>query len=392
MSTYDKSIFKAAQAINNRNRKWAQEREQQAQRAQLIQSIGGAATNVIGAYGIRQQQNAQQQGNAQLLGQLGVQGLDPKLAGQMNSSQLVSALLAKRQQDEQQAATAQFLQSQGYDSVPGNVDPSILSAIVRSKSSGETFKPTTDLMPYAGGLESVPSNAAPDIIRAYNQAKARQQYDGKYYVTTDAAGNQIAIPITDKTAGSAITAGTGLVKGDRANQTREDIANATIEGRMSVAEMQQRAANQRNAATIEGRQRIAVLANENRAQLKAIDAQIAAGNRDAALQRVREQIAMRQAQLDGAMQRAQLASDTDIVQSSLMSFNRQDRTAPVVTEAEQRLMNRQQPPPSSAVEPNDYESQVLDQYDAAVKEGSEDDFLNDPDFAPIIKKFRIVIK
>lgn len=133
MPSYDKSIFKAAQAINNRNRKWAAERERQQGYANLISSIGGAATNVIGAYGVAQRQNATEQGNAQLLGQLGMQGVDPRLAGQMNSSQLVSALLAKRRQDEQQAATSQFLKSQWYSDIPTNVDPSILSTILEAK-------------------------------------------------------------------------------------------------------------------------------------------------------------------------------------------------------------------------------------------------------------------
>lgn len=385
MPSYDKSIFKAAQAINNRNRKWAAERERQQGYANLISSIGGAATNVIGAYGVAQRQNATEQGNAQLLGQLGMQGVDPRLAGQMNSSQLVSALLAKRRQDEQQAATSQFLKSQGYESIPGNVNPSILSAIVRSKSKENMFKPTPELAPYTGGLEEVPINAAPDVLRGYNAAKARAAYGDKFYVTTDAAGNQIAIPITDKTAGSAITAGTGLVKGDRANQTREDIANATIEGRMSVAEMQQRAANQRNAATIEGRQKVAMLASENRAQLKAIDAQIAAGNRDAALQRVREQIAMRQAQLDGAMERAQLASDTDIVSTGVgMGMTNNE----IVKRATNRLEQRQANQPTA--QPNEYEANVLKLYDESLNDGSEEDFLNDPEMLQVIKKYRVV--
>lgn len=377
--SYNTDIVKIGAKIRQRNQRMIDDYAKSQQRAALIGTIGNAVSGIATAYGQRQQLQQQQQGNAALLGQLGVQGVTPQMAGNLNSSQLVSAILAKRQQDQQAAATSQYLASQGYDNIPAGVDSSILSAIIRNRSPEKTFKLTPELSKYAGGAESIPSGAAQEVIRGFNNGLLQDKYGEQVYVTTDAAGNQIAVPITKDTAGKAISSGTGLVKGDRANETRKNIAEATIAGRMSVEELQQRSANERNAAMIDSRERVAALANENRMQLKAVEAQIAAGNRDAATWRAREALSMRQKQLENAMNIALVRSDTQLASTGL-AFG--DET-PVVTEAQARLKRRQE----GAAAPTQEEAEILSLYDAAT---DPNEFLSDPDIAAVVKKYRVV--
>jgi hypothetical protein len=384
--SYNTDIVKFASKIRKRNQGQIDDYAKAQQKQALISSIGGALTGVVGAYGQYKQQQQQQQGNSELLSQLGVQGVDPYVAGNLNSSGLMSAILAKRQQDTQNAATAQYLASQGYDNIPAGVDPSIISSIIRNRSTENTMDLTPELSEFAGGAKKIPSGGAQEVLRAFNTNKLRQQYGGHVFVTTDANGNQIAVPINEKTAGPAISAGTGLVRSDRSNESRENIADASIAGRASVAEMQQRAANQRNSAMIGSREKIAELSNENRMQLKNVDAQIQAGNRDASLQRTREALSMRQKQLDSAMEMALVRSDTQLASTGLAFGDR----SPIVTEAQTRLTRRQAAGGTSHQDfpqPTAEEAEILNLFDNA---DNQQEFLSDPDIAPIVKKFRIV--
>ena len=103
--SYSTDIVKIGAKIRQRNQRMIDDYAKSQQRAALIGTIGNAVSGIATAYGQRQQLQQQQQGNAALLGQLGVQGVTPEMAGNINSSQLVSAILAKRQQDQQATST-----------------------------------------------------------------------------------------------------------------------------------------------------------------------------------------------------------------------------------------------------------------------------------------------
>lgn len=131
--SYSTDVVKIGAKIRQRNQRMIDDYAKSQQRAALIGTIGNAVSGIATAYGQRQQLQQQQQGNAALLGQLGVQGVTPEMAGNLNSSQLVSAILAKRQQDQQAAATSQYLASQGYGGFPSNIDPQVANTILSAK-------------------------------------------------------------------------------------------------------------------------------------------------------------------------------------------------------------------------------------------------------------------
>ena len=309
---FAQGVLRAGLAIANRNRFYAQQAQAAIDRNALIGQVGKSAEQLGGAFLTAEQERQRKAAALSLGGQLGLspdvsEGIGTPTLAQMYEKQMTRGYVSPQDQAQIDLQKAQQKYYENRSTGAGGENP--------------LLPLTPELQPYAGGLEKAPYNTVPEAVRARNRDLLRKEVEAKYPNATlgqDANGNDIIIPVNEKTAGAFASTITN---------------RNTVEG-----------ANARNAANIQSKEGL----QKARGDLMLILRQTQDADQ-------RDRLAMRIAQLDRALgvteagkrDRAFIGADANVLGSTIRSAQLPNNTVrDIGAESLLRLKNRMNAAPA----------------------------------------------